>query len=67
MSTIEVIKEAIAALKDRTGSSVIALNKWIETEKKVSKLTLFCPDHTFDTRSKTRKKLQKISDRWKWR
>ena len=36
MATLKTIKEAIAALKDRTGSSVIAINKWIETEKKVS-------------------------------
>ena len=36
MATIALIKEAILALKDRTGSSVPAINKWIETEKKVS-------------------------------
>lgn len=35
MSTLKTIKEAIAALKDRTGSSVIAINRWIEAEKKV--------------------------------
>jgi len=35
MSTIALIKEAIIALKDRTGSSTIAITKWIETEKKV--------------------------------
>jgi linker histone H1 and H5 family len=35
MTTIELIKEAIGALKERTGSSVIAINKYIETEKKV--------------------------------
>jgi len=35
MATIGLIKEAIAALKDRSGSSVIAINKWIESEKKV--------------------------------
>ena len=35
MATIALIKEAILALKDRTGSSVIAISKWIETEKKV--------------------------------
>ena len=40
MSTIALIKEAILALKDRTGSSVIAINKWIETEKKVGALAL---------------------------
>ena len=36
MATIALISEAILALKDRTGSSVIAINKWIESEKKVS-------------------------------
>lgn len=36
MATIALIKEAILALKDRTGSSIPAINKWIETEKKVS-------------------------------
>ena len=45
MTTIKVITEAILALKDRTGSSVQAINKWIETEKKVRpfvrKLCLF--------------------------
>jgi hypothetical protein len=35
MSTIAIIKEAIGALKERTGSSQIAINKWIESEKKV--------------------------------
>jgi hypothetical protein len=35
MTTLQLIKEAIGALKDRTGSSVIAINKYIETEKKV--------------------------------
>lgn len=35
MTTFELVKEAILALKDRTGSSVPAINKWIETEKKV--------------------------------
>lgn len=36
MATFLLIKEAILALKDRTGSSVIAINGWIETNKKVS-------------------------------
>ena len=36
MATINQIKEAIVALKDRTGSSIVAINKWLETEKKVS-------------------------------
>eukprot|EP00568_Trieres_chinensis_P001386 CAMPEP_0183290536 /NCGR_PEP_ID=MMETSP0160_2-20130417/171_1 /TAXON_ID=2839 ORGANISM="Odontella Sinensis, Strain Grunow 1884" /NCGR_SAMPLE_ID=MMETSP0160_2 /ASSEMBLY_ACC=CAM_ASM_000250 /LENGTH=86 /DNA_ID=CAMNT_0025451157 /DNA_START=63 /DNA_END=319 /DNA_ORIENTATION=+ len=34
MATLEVIKECLLALKDRTGSSVYAINKWIESEKK---------------------------------
>lgn len=38
MATIALIKEAILALKDRTGSSVPAITKWIETEKKVSNI-----------------------------
>lgn len=36
MTTIVLIKEAITALKDRTGSSIPAITKWLETEKKVS-------------------------------
>ena len=40
MATLSLIKEAITALKDRTGSSVIAINKYLETEKKVSLLLL---------------------------
>ena len=39
MTTIKTVLEAIAALKDRTGSSVIAINKWVESEKKVRKQT----------------------------
>eukprot|EP00957_Ditylum_brightwellii_P090980 6927630-Ditylum_brightwellii.AAC.1 len=38
MSTIELVKECLLALKDRTGSSLQAINKWIESEKKVSRL-----------------------------
>lgn len=41
MATIKIIKEAIGALKERTGSSVIAINKWIEAEKKVG----YCKQH----------------------
>ena len=41
MATIEIVKAAILALKDRTGSSIPAINKWIESEKKVSLFTLF--------------------------
>ena len=36
MTTLAIIKECLLALKDRTGSSIIAINKWIEAEKKVS-------------------------------
>jgi hypothetical protein len=35
MSTLLLIKEAILALKDRSGSSAIAINKYLESEKKV--------------------------------
>ena len=41
MATIGLIKEAILALKDRTGSSVIAINKWLESEKNVSGIHCF--------------------------
>ena len=43
MATIEIVKEAILALKDRTGSSVQAINKWIEAEKNVSTIRRFIP------------------------
>ena len=36
MPTITVIKEATEALLERNGSSLPALNKWIESEKHVS-------------------------------
>ena len=35
MTTLDVIKEAIIALGDRTGSSVPAIAKWLEANKKV--------------------------------
>ena len=35
MATIALVKDAILALKDRTGSSSIAISKYIENEKKV--------------------------------
>jgi len=35
MTTLDLVKECILALKDRTGSSIAAINKWIEAEKKV--------------------------------
>lgn len=40
MATIGLIKECILALGDRTGSSIPAMNKWIESEKSVSKPTV---------------------------
>ena len=42
MTTLALIKEAILALKDRTGSSTIAINKWLESEKKVRRFEAFC-------------------------
>ena len=40
MTTLAIVTECLLALKDRTGSSLPAINKWIESEKKVSpKLT----------------------------
>jgi len=54
MTTIKLITEALLALKDRTGSSVQAINKWIETEKKVrplvGKLCLFVATRLFGAR-----------------
>jgi hypothetical protein len=35
MTTLVLIKEAILSLKDRTGSSIPAITKWIASEKKV--------------------------------
>jgi hypothetical protein len=40
MSTLLLIKEAILALKDRSGSSSIAINKYLESEKKVRVLSM---------------------------
>jgi linker histone H1 and H5 family len=36
MATLDMIKEAIAALKDSKGSTVPAITKWLEAEKEVS-------------------------------
>jgi hypothetical protein len=36
MPTLDIVTEAILALKDRTGSSIPAITKWLATEKKVS-------------------------------
>jgi len=36
MATLATVKKAILELKDRTGSSLIAINKWIEANEKVS-------------------------------
>mmetsp|Transcript_20745 Transcript_20745/g.25708 ORF Transcript_20745/g.25708 Transcript_20745/m.25708 type:complete len:124 (+) Transcript_20745:63-434(+) len=35
MATLAIIKECLLALNDRSGSSLHAMNKWIESEKKV--------------------------------
>jgi hypothetical protein len=45
MATIVLIKEAVLAQKERTGSSVISINKWIESEKKVSPINQGMSDH----------------------
>jgi len=37
MSTIVIVKKAILDMKDRTGSSLVAINKWIESNEKVSR------------------------------
>lgn len=47
MATLALVQKALLDLKDRTGSSLIAINKWIETNEKVSERTrvvgaLFC-------------------------
>mmetsp|Transcript_20669 Transcript_20669/g.44994 ORF Transcript_20669/g.44994 Transcript_20669/m.44994 type:complete len:141 (+) Transcript_20669:103-525(+) len=34
MSTIVIVKKAILDMKDRTGSSLVAINKWIESNEK---------------------------------
>lgn len=39
MTTLVIVKKAILEMKDRTGSSLIALNKWIETNEKVRRRT----------------------------
>jgi hypothetical protein len=38
MTTLNLVVECLTALKDRTGSSVPAISKWIEAEKKVSRI-----------------------------
>jgi hypothetical protein len=35
MATLMMVKKAILEMKDRTGSSLQAINKWIETNEKV--------------------------------
>ena len=35
MATILIVKKAVLDMKERTGSSLIAINKWIETNEKV--------------------------------
>ena len=36
MATLAIVKKSILDMKDRTGSSLIAINKWIQTNEKVS-------------------------------
>jgi hypothetical protein len=48
MATLEIVKEAVLALKDRTGSSVQAINKWVEAEKNVSWIGRFLPLSSFE-------------------
>ena len=66
MTTLSLIKEAIVALKDRTGSSVPAINKWIETEKKVGgsqqKFLWFLQSETFGGTRVFRKMVTNGSD-----
>ena len=38
MTTLQIVQECLLAIKDRTGSSIPAINKWIAAEKKVSQL-----------------------------
>jgi hypothetical protein len=35
-TTLDLVKKAIAAMKERTGSSTIAITKWIVENEKVS-------------------------------
>lgn len=46
MATLLIVKKAVLDMKDRTGSSLIAINKWIETNEKVRGrarvVALFC-------------------------
>ena len=39
MATLALVQKAVLDMKDRTGSSLIAINKWIETNEKVCKKT----------------------------
>lgn len=39
MSTIAIVKKAILDLKDRSGSSLVAINKWIDANEKVRERT----------------------------
>ena len=51
MATLALVQKAVLDMKDRTGSSLIAINKWIETNEKVRERTkvigdlfcLYCP------------------------
>ena len=59
MATIELVKEAILALKDRTGSSVQAINKWIEAEKKVGSFRHFIRRQSLEGEQENTRFLQK--------
>jgi hypothetical protein len=52
MATLEIVKEAVLALKDRTGSSVPAINKWVEAEKNVSSIGHFLALSGFEVRER---------------
>ena len=43
MTTLVIIKAAILDMKDRTGSSLQALNKWIAANEKVRKISSSIP------------------------
>lgn len=60
MTTIVLIKEAIAALKDRTGSSIPAITKWLETEKKVRRFELEIAEYHSQGGSRNRTFLHKM-------
>jgi hypothetical protein len=40
-TTLDLVKKAIGAMKERTGSSTIAITKWLAENEKVSWLIFF--------------------------